>query len=411
MIIGNLVTFIILISFALIIGRVLARRHGAHYYPVFRNLTWYHAVLSLAYYLYAVFNPSDSLEYYRRVLVNYRGDSWGDFYGVSTPFIEFLGYPFVQYLKMPYASVMLVFAWFGLIGFFYFYIFLKERIRFKHDFFGFDLLTIIIFLPNLHFWSASFGKGAVIFLGMALYFFGMGNVGRRFIAVFVGALIIYHVRPHILFIVLVGTAIGFAFTRKGIGLATQIGVVLMACVAFYYIYADVMALIGFDEEEIINEGTQLTRRVKGLTKATSGVDITTYSFPMKMFTFLFRPLFVDSPGTLGIIVSFENLFYLLVFFKLVRLDFFSFLLRSNYMVKAAFISFFGVAAALAQISANLGLAMRQKSQVMLLMMFVILAYLDHKKFELWKAVEFKKLRMERIRKALEKSGDPATSAG
>ena len=40
------------------------------------------------------------------------------------------------------------------------------------------------------------------------------------------------------------------------------------------------------------------------------------------------------------------------------------------------ISFLGIAAALAQVCGNLGIAMRQKSQVMILLMFVILKYMD-----------------------------------
>lgn len=390
--IANIATFIVLLALSFSIANVMASQHRRTKPTVYRWLILFHVVLSLAYYLYAVFNPSDSWAYYYKVDTNFRGSSWIDFYGVSTPFIEFLGYPFVKYFGLPYESLMMIFAWLGLLGFFYFYIFFTEQVRFTHKFFGIDLILLILFLPNLHFWSASFGKGAVIFLGIGLYFYGINRVTARFIPLVIGAVLVYHVRPHVLFLMLVATAIGFAFSSKGVNWFLRAIVSLTAVLAFYYIYDDVMSLIGFDEEDLIEQSADLTRRIEGLSRATSGVDLTSYNFPMKLFTFLFRPLFVDAPGMLGWIVSFENLFYLLCFVKILRLDFVSFMLRSDYVVKTAFICFLGVSAALAQISSNLGLAMRQKSQVMMLIMFVIIAYLDDAKSRKWRTDRRKKRR-------------------
>jgi hypothetical protein len=54
------------------------------------------------------------------------------------------------------------------------------------------------------------------------------------------------------------------------------------------------------------------------------------------------------------------------------------------LVKTAFFSFLTTAIALSQISGNLGLAMRQKSQVMILFMFVILKFLDEQKMPAYK---------------------------
>src|SRR5690606_2866515 len=88
------------------------------------------------------------------------------------------------------------------------------------------------------------------------------------------------------------------------------------------------------------------------------------------------PLFLDAPGILGIIVSFENLFYLFFFAQLVRKGGLKYLFRSDAVVKTSLLTFLGISFALAQISGNLGLAMRQKSQVMLLMLFVIVKFLD-----------------------------------
>jgi hypothetical protein len=150
-----------IISFTIIDG--LKARFPFIDQQLLKRLFFYHLLLSLAYYGYVLFNPSDSKGYYSNILRDFRGDSWFSFYGTSTPFIEFIGYPFIKYLGFSYEAAMALFSFFGFLGFIYFYIFFRENIRFKHQFFKYDLLTIIFFLPNLHFWSGSFGKGSLIF--------------------------------------------------------------------------------------------------------------------------------------------------------------------------------------------------------------------------------------------------------
>jgi len=349
-----------------------------------KNLFFYHTALAFVYYLYALFNPSDSNFYYEKVVTDFRGDTWFDFYGTSTKFIEFIGYPFVKFLRFSYEASMALFAFFGFLGYIFFHVFIKQIIKFKHEYVGYDLVKLIFLLPNIHFWSSSFGKGSVIFMGIALFFYGIANIRRRWIAIAIAGFIIYHVRPHIMLVMLASSAIGFVFTNKGISIPLRLAFLFFVGVAFFYIYRDVFTLVGIDEEEFVSQGLDLTHRATELSKATSGVDITSYSLPMQLFTFLYRPLFIDAPGALGLIVSFENVFYLLITFRWLNLKGIQFLIRGNFLVKTAFFSFLTVSIALAQVSGNLGLAIRQKSQVMMLFLFVILAYLDDKKMKAYK---------------------------
>lgn len=366
-----------------------------------RMLFFYHMLLFLAYYGYTIFNSSDSQFYYQKVLMDFRGETWFDFYGTSTKFIEFVGYPFIRFFGFSYEAIMALFSWFGFLGFIYFYIFFKENIRFKHTLFGYDMITLFFFLPNLHFWSSSFGKGSIIFLGLGLFFFGISKVKSRLFAIALGGFIIYHVRPHIMLVVLLSSAIGFVFSSKGVTLTWRILFVAVALVAFFYIYRDVLSMVGINEETVITEGLDMSHRALELSKAGSGIDITSYSLPLQLFTFLYRPLFIDAPGALGIFVSFENVFYILITFQLLRSwKGFTYLLRANFLAKSAFFSFLTVSIALAQVSGNLGIAIRQKSQVMLLLLFVIISFLDEQKLNEWKVNQARKKRMERAKKAL-----------
>lgn len=383
-----------IISFLII--QSLKRRYSFINERLLKQLFFYHLALAFVYYLYALFNPSDSQFYYIKVTNNVRGENWSDFYGTSTSFIEFIGYPFIKFFAFSYEGVMALFAFFGFVGFIYFYVFFRENIRFKHTFLGYDLLTLIFFLPNLHFWSSSFGKGSVIFMAIGLFFYGISKIRTRWPAILIGGIIIYHVRPHIMLVMLISSAIGFVFTTKGISLPLRVAFLLGVSVAFYFIYSDVLAMVGIDEGEFVSQGLDLSGRARELTKSTSGVDINSYSLPMKIFTFLYRPLFFDAPGILGLIVSFENVFYLLITLKIFNWKGLRFLITSNFLVKTAFFSFLTVTIALAQIAGNLGLAMRQKSQVMILFLFVIISFLDKQKLMAYQHLVWQRMRKTKL---------------
>lgn len=328
-----------------------------------------------------------------------RGPQWSDFYGTSTTFIEFTGYPFIHYLGFTYEAMMALFSFFGFIGFIYFYLFFKEKIYFKEKLFGYDLLMLFFLLPNLHFWSGSFGKGSFIFLGIGMFFYGLNNIQKRWLLILIGGLLTYHIRPHIMFVMLVSTAIGFTFSSKNIGWGLRIGVILISVAAFFFIYQDVLTMVGIEQGEEFSDGLDLAHRAAELSKATSGIDITSYSIPEQLFAFLFRPLFFDAPGMLGIIVSFENVFLLLVTLYFVAKGGLLYVLRGDFLVKTAFMSFITVSIALAQISGNLGIAIRQKSQVMMLFLFIIIRFLDERKVKAYlKARKKEFIKARRIKK-------------
>jgi hypothetical protein len=373
----GLLVWLITILISYLVITLVCNRHKALNRSFLVGLIFYHALLALTYYLYALSNPSDSKGYYIKVVRNYRGDSWLDFYGTSTTFIEFVGYPFIRFLGFTYESTMAVFAFFGFIGFVFFYIFYKERIRLNHQILSVNFLSLIFLLPNLHFWSSSFGKGSLIFCGFGLFFFAINKPISRLWAIIIGGYIIYMIRPHIFFVILIGLTLGYTFSTKGVSPLIRVLVLAVGAIMLIYIYDDIIKITGLEDESIFEDG--FSDRAGRLTKATSGIDIANYNIVEKMFAFWFRPLFFDAPGILGIIVSFENLFYLFVFASLFHPKAIAFLLKTDPITKTCFITFIGVSIALAQISGNLGLAMRQKSQVMILMMFVILKYMDEQK--------------------------------
>ena len=118
-----------------------------------------------------------------------------------------------------------------------------------------------------------------------------------------------------------------------------------------------------------------------------------YPLPLKFFTFWFRPLFFDAPGILGLITSVENLMYLLLFFKILKKDFITFIKNSTVVVKMSLVVFLLSSFAMTFVMSNLGIIMRQKSMVMYFAFFVIYYYLAQKKYD--KIIRLRKLKRAR----------------
>lgn len=96
-----------------------------------------------------------------------------------------------------------------------------------------------------------------------------------------------------------------------------------------------------DTENVVDdfEDFSETTAAKLESSADSGVSMSNYPLPLKLFTFWFRPLFIDSPGVLGLFSSAENLIYLLLFAKICNRRFLRFIVKAPYMVKMSAIVF------------------------------------------------------------------------
>ncbi|HTL08429.1 MAG TPA: hypothetical protein VL307_09245 [Chitinophagaceae bacterium] len=342
-----------------------------------KKLFWYHVLLATVYYLYAQTSASDSTGYFERSATLYT--SWMEAYGTGTTFIDFLAYPFTAVIGFSYPMIMLLFAWIGYWSFIFFYIVFIENTRFRHTWKGADLVTIFLFLPNMHYWTASLGKGAPILLGLAITMFGLSKLHSRKTALLIGLLIIYHVRPHVFFLACLGILAGLLTARERTPLYQKLLVLLAVGGAVYFLYNDIIAFAQLDSDNLMNSFDELSsHRSFELAKSNSGIDISNYSLPLKLFTFWFRPLFFDAPGVLGLIISLENLFYLLLTFTLFKRGIIQYLLRSSALVKASLVLFIATSLALSGTLSNLGIISRQKTMVIYLLLIVIIGFMDYR---------------------------------
>lgn len=396
--IGAIVLILILFGATLPILQLLQARHRGLQTGLLKNLYWWHVLFAMIYYIYVQSSASDSVAYFNRTSENY--ETWMDAYGTGTPFIDFVAYPFVNFMGFSYEMMMVLFSWMGYWGFVFFYITFRENLKYKHVLHGIDLTSLLIFLPNMHYWTASLGKGSIIFMGLAMAIYGISRLKSRKLILLIGLLVVYHVRPHVFFIMGLGILAGLVTAREKVPLFQKLLVFAGVGVAVFFLYDDVMAFASIDSENFFESFDQLSsHRSVELAKAGSGIDISGYPLPLKLFTFWFRPLFVDAPGPIGIIVSFENLFYLWLSTKIFNGQFLKFLGKSPAIVKTCGVAFLATSVALSGTLSNLGIIIRQKSMVMYFFLLIVLMFMDYRKA----------LAMNKRKKGLEKASLPTLS--
>lgn len=340
----------------------------------------YHLTFYGVYTWYAYNNSSDSHNYFREISTH--TGSWLELFGTDTNFINFVSYPF-YYIGFSYDMIMLTFSWFGYLGFIYAYLFFREKIPVKITVFKrIDLLTLILFFPNMHFWTASLGKGSAIFLGLMMFTYAIINPKSRIFLLILGSVIIFYIRPHVFMFVAIGAILGNMSGKEKIPLWQKMMVFVVMIGALILLQDQILGVMNLQNSDNLIEDFEAAaeKNAQDLSDTSSGVDMSSYPLPLKLFTFWFRPLFIDAPNFLGIIISFENFIYLLLFFKICKTDFIKFIRKSPALVKMCLVIFFTASLAMTFIMSNLGIIMRQKTMVMYFLFFVIYYYLAEKKY-------------------------------
>lgn len=323
-------------------------------------LLFVHFAITLGYIVYTIYSRSDSASYFSK---SANSDEWLSFFKTGTNFIGFLTWPFSNALSLSFYATMLIFSYFGYLGILFFYVIATENIQTQNLPIGLTVIELLFLLPNMHFWSSSIGKGSVILFGIAIFSFGLSRFNRRIPQLGIGAFLVYMVRPHILLAIIISVVLGlFLTSSKTVKPIFKWLIILAALGAFYYLSDSVLKFTDTDSLDITNSST-LSHKASELGKASSGVDIQNYNIIYKMFTFWFRPLFYDGLGVLGFIASIENFICLILFFIIIKEGITGFK-KWNGLFKIFVFAFLLTSFILAQVSGNLGIILRQKSQLM-----------------------------------------------
>jgi hypothetical protein len=268
----------------------------------------------------------------------------------------------------------------------YFYVTAKENIQnLKNILFNFSILEILFLLPNCHFWSSSLGKGSIMIFGLSLLFYSLSKFKNRYLLFICSISLILLIRPHIIFIFFNSLCLAIIFA-KNIKVMQKLFILSLAVLFALSIFDYVSTFIKSDFINIFLENSYINEKALRLSNSTSGYDVSNYNQFFKIFTFLFRPLFIDSPNILGTITSIENLINFILFFHLIYLIFMGSKKMDSFML-ISFVFFIFCSIFLAQVCGNLGMAVRQKAQIMPIFFMVYASLIANNK----RIIKFKNL--------------------
>lgn len=308
-----------------------------------------------------------------------KGDiTWFSYLGTSTTFILWLCYIPAKIMGLSYLTGNILFGFLGFIGIRYIFMMVADLFPANHKVLNIPLFPTVFYFLNLHFWTAGVGKDAICFWAIAWFLFAIQNYQKRWWQGLIALFFVYMARPHMGQALIGGAALAIMLGSE-IKIQYKITMGLAALVGTYFLMDSTAEFLQMEELTIENLAAKsdMTARNLGRGNVGSAVDISSYSLPMKAFTYLFRPLFLDAHNFVALFSSFENALYLWL----------SLFIYQNWkpeairdmplFLKAGVITFIPVTIAFMNSLSNLGVVMRMKNMTMIYFMlfcFFLIVY-------------------------------------
>lgn len=329
-------------------------------------ITAYHTLFSFIYYLYVASEGGDANGYYLHALDAYA--EWEPGTKFVTSFTSLLAHN----LGLGKLNVFLIYNLMGVVGLLILahlvLLLAPRRMR--------QIALMIVLLPGLSFWSSAIGKDAPAFLAACLALYAFLDIKRRAPLFALAVALMFAVRPHMAATLLIAACLSLLFS-SGLRLAAKAVLIPATATALFFSSGAVIEYVGLDELSQEAADEYVDGRA-GLNQQGGGaVDIRELSMPAKLFTYLFRPLFFDARGLTGLISSAENL----VLLGLILLGWRG-LMRMGAKVSHPFVGFATVYflwgwVMFALTTANLGIAVRQKTMILPALLVLLAAGLHH----------------------------------
>jgi hypothetical protein len=335
---------------------------------IFILLLLYHTWMSICYYFLQPWPPYDTAGYYMMAL---DGRSISDFSAVGKEYVSVVLYPLVKYMHLSFFSGFMLFNVIGFIGLLFFYITMKSLLNNNEK--AVKLLNILIFLPGISYWTGPISKESIVFLGITMILYSLVNLGKRFIYFFLGLIFMALIRPHIFVMVIVSLLLSMLFLAK---LNVIKKLVFIPLLLILLVPAHSLLLQQTKLKQVDLETAEEYIEERGVNwGGGSGVDIQNYNPVFKLFTYLYRPLFVDIRNVPTALASCENLFYLIISLQMLSFKFIKFVKNEkNLFLSFNLLFFFIGAILLSHTEGNLGTAVRHKIMIMPSLVALFLVY-------------------------------------
>lgn len=337
----------------------------------YRRITWtlfaYHLLFSLIFHRYILHYGGDSLGYWNLNADDSQGAvTWLEHWGLGTFFVQWLNYLPSRVMGLSYGSGNLVYACISFLGF-------LKLIKLGYKVWGkyanspwSRTWVALLFLPNIHFWTAGVGKEALLWVGLVYALAFLQNFGH-YRSGSLAMLLSFAVRPlnGAILLILLGTRL---ITIRSVQLPNKwiwagVLVLLMLGAGYRLLYQTHMPGLTLSALSEFSRGQFAF--LEGF-RAGSEFPMDTYSWPRRIWTIAFLPLDLGNGSSWHIAAAVENALTLL----LIGLAGISWA-GAGVRVALPFFSMYGMAVGFFLIIAygltlnNMGIIMRMKSFYMI----------------------------------------------
>jgi len=372
-----------------------------------KALRWlfvYHLFFAGVFCMYTLHDgSSDSISYWNKAKgLSYKEAIYYLFDTKGTAVMYSLNYFPSKVLDLSYFTGTMLYSLFGYMGLTFFYIVALKTIPYNIKVKSYYLFPTIFFLPNLHFWSGGIGKDTLLFFCIGLFVYSLLSLNKRLPLALLSLGLSYIIRPHITLFLLLSFSMGYLLTSK-ISLSRRIILSIMLIAGGLAILPKVMEYAKIEDTSVEGFNKFSNNKSVNLSQAHTGssVDISSYPLPLKVFTFLYRPLFFDINGVPAVLASFENFLLLyLTFMVLKKRPFYTFK-AAPLVIKGLVIFLLIGTLAFSTSLGNLGIMIRMRNMFLpALMIFIIWSYSLEMEDKIKKNIRLKALRNTKVNNAL-----------
>lgn len=385
----DILFIVLLIALGLLFINSFKSRLNSKNILILRKLFFYHLFFGV---YYCFFVSGDSVGYWSvpksmnlKQVTNYFHNSEG------TYFLFALNYFPSNVLGLSYLSGTILYSLFGFIGLTYFYLIALEFIPYNSKFNNYNLFPLVFFMPMLHFWSSGVGKDTLLFFCIGIFFYGIVKPFKRILLIVFALSLSYFVRPHMTLFMVFSFGLSY-LTGSKISKFQRIVFITAIVIIMIIILPSVLKFVKVEDASIesFNDFSENKSALLSRSNVGSRIDISSYPFPLKVFTFLFRPLFFDINGLPALVASFENLILLILTIKVFRNNPINSFRKAPFIIKG--LVFFLIIGTLAfsQSLGNLGIMIRMRNMFLPgLLLFILWSFSYKKQKTIEKAKRYK----------------------
>lgn len=328
----------------------------------------WHTMFSVIYYRLTLVKISDASTYYDVGL----NPDWE--IGVGTDFINFISGILVSGLGMGILSTFIVLGFVGYLGLLILAHLFTIHIPTKYDIkISKAWIYIALFFPSLSFWSSYLGKDSIALFAVCLSLLAAANITKRYLIFAIAILLMMLVRPHVAAIMLVSVSMALLMSAQ-INILSRFALVSILGSACVIMIPFAIDYIGLSEGDITPDEYIMRMQSYGVDDSSGGLDLMSMPWPTRLFSYMFRPIFIDARNIEQLAASFENIvLFGLILFALFRLV--SLIIKSeSILVRYSYIYSCVMVIVLGNTAYNLGIAFRQKTMILpaifILLLFV-----------------------------------------